>query len=255
MLRQNTGLPAPGRGNTLVRMDGDAGPFMHWLAETFPKEFDRAVRSQGYWLAGQIKTAMRSGGKTIGQRWADRSLISVYRPIERGQRGLIKKSWKRKKLRNAGSLSAALTTGNPYRRLGRPGHKQAFGSGKMIGRGGVRYNYNPQKMQLTVGFLGRTAPFAKMLQGGLLGGAGSFPFKRRQPVTPAMRRMFWAAGIPIAKETKFIENEPRPLVAPLFAQKENEIVQRVEYRIQAYLRGFHAREASRYVNRLLKEGA
>lgn len=259
-----TTLPSPlvgpvgsvsGRG-TLIRVEDNAGPFLEALARNFPSEFVRALRSTGYWLRGEIVREVRSkGGARRG--WENRSLISQYRPFDRLKRGRVKKRWTAKaqrQFRAGRSLHTALGSYGPLLKMGhgkssRVGSPDSFGSGKMAGRGGVTYKLDAARQSLQVGFLGSTSAFAKMLQGGRLGAKRRWNFRGRQAVTPAMRRMFWAAGVPIASSTKFIEAEPRELVKPLFDEKRGEIVKRMELRVKAYVEGLSSRAASQFVHR------
>lgn len=239
-------------GGTLVRIEDQAGPFLAAWARTFPKEFPRALRSLGYWLKGEYQRAMRSGGRSVGQRWGQRSLVAQYKPFDRLRRSQFKKRRKSEATHEAGSLTAALGSASPLTRKGtRMGREAGFGSGKLQGRGGVAYRFDKNRLSLSVGFLNSSASYARMLQGGLLGEKKAWPFHGRQPVTDAMRKMFWAAGVPIAKDTKFIEAEPKPLVKPLFQLKRGEMLRRMELRLHAYVRGLSAKAATQYVQKNL----
>jgi len=240
-------LPGSTDGS-LIRIEDQAGPFMAAWARTFPKEFGRALRSLGYWLKAEHGRAMRSGGRTVGRHWGERSKVSQYRPFDRLRRSQFKSKWKSDATHEAGSLSAALGSSSPLTRRGsRIGRVEGFGSGRLHGKGGVAYRYEPNKMQLQVGFLDSSAAYARMLQGGLLGAKLRWPFMRRQPVTPKMRRMFWAAGVPISKSTTVLDAAPKPLVRPLFERKRGEMLTRMELRIHAYIKGLSSTQATAYV--------
>ena len=75
------------------------------------------------------------------------------------------------------------------------------------------------------------------MQAGRRGAKGAFEFARVQPVTPKMRRAFWAAGIPLAKSTRELRQEPRPLVAPVYQQVSPRLEAYIVGKIREYLEG------------------
>lgn len=56
-------------------------------------------------------------------------------------------------------------------------------------------------------------------------------------MTPAMRRAFWAAGVPLAKDTRELKQEPRPLVAPVYRAFSPRLEAIIVGKIQACLAG------------------
>lgn len=79
------------------------------------------------------------------------------------------------------------------------------------------------------------ARFLSALQTGGRGSKGIFQFTGQQPVTPAMRRAFWAAGVPLSKNKTVIEQKPRPLVTPVFQQVSPQIVGYITAKIKKYM--------------------
>ena len=55
------------------------------------------------------------------------------------------------------------------------------------------------------------------------------------PITPTMRRMFFAAGVGLVK-TGSITTPARPLMSPVFQQIQDQIPGRIESKIADYLR-------------------
>ena len=43
---------------TIVRIEGNAAPYMAWLAKTFPGAFNSALKSLGWWIRGEIQRGM-----------------------------------------------------------------------------------------------------------------------------------------------------------------------------------------------------
>ena len=62
-----------------------AGPFLRAMADTLPSEYNRALRSIGYFLQQEIKAGMRNASPG-GERWAPMSPITgAIRRIRRGR--------------------------------------------------------------------------------------------------------------------------------------------------------------------------
>lgn len=79
------------------------------------------------------------------------------------------------------------------------------------------------------------ARFLSALQSGRRGSKGIFQFTGEQPVTPAMRRAFWAAGVPLSKNKTVIEQKTRPLIEPVYRQVEPQLVDFISTKIQRYM--------------------
>lgn len=79
------------------------------------------------------------------------------------------------------------------------------------------------------------AAYLAALQAGRRGARGRFEYQGRQPVTPAMRRAFWAAGVPLAADTRELVQQPRPLVLPVYQQWSPRLEAYIIGKIEAYL--------------------
>lgn len=239
---------------TMIRLEDSAGPWLERLARRFPRELDRALGRVGWWLRDRTQWAMRSGGHTIGQSWQERSLIASYRPFERMRRDMWKSGKSQKmaarRMRRKESLATALTKASPLVR-GRPNlNARGFGSGRLIGA--VRYRVDRARHSVSVGFLGGSAAStAWSLMAGRRGKKHAFEFRGPQPVTDRMRRMFWAAGVPIAKETTMLGQTERPLIQPVFDRYRAEAMKRLELQIEAYALRLSRDSAASYVTRHL----
>lgn len=99
----------------------------------------------------------------------------------------------------------------------------------------IRYRM-VNKMRVDVGAVSPSAAaHLAAVQAGKRGSKGVFEFTGTQPVTPKMRRAFWAAGVPLAKSTRELKQEPRPLVAPVYNAFSPRLESYLVGKIQAYL--------------------
>lgn len=102
-------------------------------------------------------------------------------------------------------------------------------------RKAIRYKMQ-NDFRVDIGAVSASAAlFLNALQSGGRGSKGLFQFTGEQPVTPAMRRAFWAAGVPLSKNKTVIEQKPRPLIAPLYQQFSPKIVGFISAKIQQYM--------------------
>ena len=79
------------------------------------------------------------------------------------------------------------------------------------------------------------ARFLEAVQAGRRGTDTRFQYTGRQPITPAMRRAFWAAGVPLGKDKTTLEQPERPLVGPIYRQKMPEVERLMLERIRERL--------------------
>ena len=79
------------------------------------------------------------------------------------------------------------------------------------------------------------APFLEAVQAGKRGTDNRFQYTGSQPVTPAMRRAFWAAGVPLGKDKTSLEQPERPLVEPVYRQCMPEVERLMLERIRERL--------------------
>lgn len=242
--------------DTLLRINDGTTPWLEELAREFPKEFRRSLTRIGFWLRGEVQDAMRSGGRSAGQMWPERSLLARFDPFSR-MRGDFWKSGRQQgkaqsRMRESDSLQDALTRNSPLLRRGGKGKNRifGFGSGRLIGA--VRYKVDRISGNVRIGFLNGSAASASVgVMEGKRGKKHSFDFKGNQPVTEKMRRMFWAMGVPISKDTKTLNQDERPLIQPVFDRNRGEIHKRIGLYIKAYQQKLNSKHAGRYVARHL----
>ena len=176
-----------------VQIVDAATPFLKKLAAAMPAEFDRALKSTGWWLRKEIQTGMDAGSPG-GQD---------YKPF-----------------------SGIKTSGSKKYKTGRhEGRMVVFGAynrkaGKPLGklRSAVRYDYYADSRRVLIGWLSQSA--AKL---GELHEAGG-----QVDVTPKMRRFMWANAVPMAASTTKIAIPRRPTIGPEYAQHQAAVPDYIE---------------------------
>ncbi|MFZ5586141.1 MAG: hypothetical protein ACOZHQ_09450 [Thermodesulfobacteriota bacterium] len=184
-----------GAGGSMLTVNDTAAPYLAHLAKTFPGEFSRALRHVGWWLRQELKDAAYKGG-VAGVNWPPLTTLHKLRVLDRAK---------------------AEDMGGRMRRGLTPWH---FGHiAKAIG-----YKYEPGVPRVRIGWLSRSsARLGAMVQAGF-----------STPVTPKMRRFFWAVGArPPAGNV--IASPARPLVFPMFLATRGEVLHRIELRVYEYL--------------------
>lgn len=179
-----------------VEIKDESGPYLRHLADTFPREFNRALRHIGWWMRKEIQDAVYRGGPASA-RWPRLSQIHAGRALDDAKFEM-----------GRGKRKPPAT--HPYGRL-----VHAIG-----------YRHNPAGMSVRIGWLSRSAAQqASKLQKG-----------ERIQVTEKMRRFYWAAGVPLSSSTAQINVPARELISPMHREKRLEIQQRIEKRILRNLR-------------------
>lgn len=245
-------------GATFFRVSQDAAASLSALALAFPAEFNRAIRNLGYVVRGEIKRAMIAGGPG-GSKWPALSLMHVYRRLdllkaagvnpqtgkwEHGSRFALKSRvgntvyTRRRNGQVVSRFSNGQSIPNAFARWGKDLRRgglrnQPFGA-RM--QNTIRYKHYPQQMRVRIGALSpSTSRYLMAVQGGLRGSRGIFQFSGSQPITPDMRRAFWAAGVPLRKGKTTLEQPKRPLVEPVVRALEPQIPKLIEARIRFLL--------------------
>ena len=226
----------------LCRVEDEAQGQMEWLAKHFPNEFGRALRHVGWRYKQAISGAIYAGGSPANSN-SKVSLMRQYRRMHmlksagqgsqsaQSKLGFKRKSKKQKRLEINGATPTRDMT--RWKRWGRLGREHSF-QGSLANT--VRYKYYPDSQVVRIGFLTPSAAkAAEAVQAGKRGADGSMNFTRRQPVTDKMRRAFWAAGVPISKNTTVLEQPERPIIQPVFDLMNPKLPQIVEKRIYSII--------------------
>lgn len=216
-------------GDTIsVQFDDKVGPYLQELTASFPREFPRALLHASWVLRDEIRRAMRNGVTPDGQLDTI-SKMHMYRRMDLLKMGMgSDDGWK---------------NGARFRLKKKLGYNRVKGSERLMDRwrgdarkGNIRSSFPMQgklirtiktKVKGNLTFVvGAQNPVAmrwlEAAQAGRRGSRGVFQYLGQQSITPAMRRAFWAAGIPLKKGKTHIEQPERSVLAPVhrvFAQK------------------------------------
>ncbi len=203
----------------------DASPELYALSEKFPGYMNDALKSLGWFIRGKMRLALNTGGPP-GSKWAPRSNMHVYHRLDllragfadpesgewvHGRMFALKKRFQGKKVTRKIRDKHMMDLWKA--------RKKGFlrNEGAMQGRltNSIRYKMTGGRVE--IGALNPSAAmFLAAVQGGKRGSRGVFQYTKSQPITPTMRRAFWAAGIPLSKNKTTLEQEERPLVEPIF---------------------------------------
>lgn len=214
-------------GRTLVTFDDEVGPYLKDLSERFPREFKRALRNVAWRMRSGIGTILATGSFE-GQRLEPRADMTWQRSVDRLKAGKATKrgTWSRyrefEKLSLKRRFALASRSTQHFGRIARAVQTKAEFDGRKI----------------SVGFLlPRVSRWGFALQKGQRGTEFRFQFDGDQPITPAMRRMFFALGMPIPRaKTHFTQPERRAL-AIVFNTLAPRIPEWVRQRIQDIMDG------------------
>ena len=222
---------------TFVKIESDAAPLLYDLAQTFPKAFSRSLKSLGFTLKNVMQDVISSQGSKAGQNWADLSLMQKYKRMDLLKtHGGTEKVVINRKRGKSGSKAWASSKGqsvpNAFNRWGK--RKNAAPYGKKM-RNAIRYKMQ-NDFRVDIGGISASASrFLNALQSGKRGSKGALEHTGQQPITPAMRRAFWALGIPISKNTTQLEQQPRQLIQPVFQHVSPQIEGFILSKLQKYL--------------------
>jgi len=180
-----------------------ATPFLRYLADSFPKEFDRALKSTGWWLREDIKAGIRAEAPG-GQPYKPYSSITKSRILD-SMRG--RKKGKRGKYLKPRILRAA--------------HKPM---GRLYSA--TRYQFYGDSRRVIIGWISKSAERLGTLQekGGTI------------KITPKMRRFFWAAGIPLSKGRQTLRIPARPTIDPEYRENAPKVPGYIENKIWDYIK-------------------
>ncbi|WMW64396.1 hypothetical protein [Nitratidesulfovibrio liaohensis] len=267
--REFSSLRSAVLAETLFRVDDEAAPYMAWLAKEFPKEFPRALRHAAYLLQQDLRRTLRQESSAPGTSWPELSRMHVFRRMDllkagyadadtgkwtHGQRFSLKQRYggvgyagrRKVKGKGRGSRLAAMRASGASRQSIPDAFNRWKGRGitrsrnPMGGRlqNAMRYKYYDDTMRVQIGALSRSASgFLVAVQAGRRGTRGVFQFEGNQPITPTMRRAFWAAGVPLAKSTHALEQPQRPLVGNVYRKWQPQIPGIIEQRVADIVAG------------------
>lgn len=183
---------------TIIRIDDKAMPYLAWMAASLPRMFNRALKSIGWWMRGQIRKGMATENPGGIMKWPALSRVTQTRVLD-AYRGL------RKKKRGRGYI--------------RP-RRFKFSKLKAGGKLYQAVVYRAANMQVQIGWMTPSAAKAGQL----------FQTSFERPVTPKMRRFFNVAGLKLGAGP--IKHPARELIKPVYDASQTEILRRITLNIE-----------------------
>lgn len=215
-------------------LDKDQTARLENLAKNFPAELRRALAGVGFHMKRKVQSAMRAGGPK-GHKWKKLSTIQIYKRLDAVKSGKDISLKRRSKKRLAAAKDKGQHTPEAMTRW-RGGPKRGETSmGRMLG--GIRYKEEQSKLGVIIGGFGPGSErYLRAVQtGGVLTGGENPTFVGSMPITPKMRRLFFAAGIPLKKGRTSLSFPARPLIRPVFELHINHIYRYMQLAVKNYV--------------------
>ena len=190
-----------------VKINDTATPFLKRVAGQLPNEFDRALKSTGWWLRSEIREGIQQGAPG-GQPYKQFSGLPTK---------LSRETSYYRKAAKAGRDTSRIRR---YQRISR-------GERRPLGRLGsaVRYRYYKDSRRVIIGWISQSAE--KL---------GTMHEKGGQvAITPKMRQMFMASGIGLSAGKTHIYIPRRPTIGPEYTENAPKIPDYIEDKIWNYL--------------------
>lgn len=198
---ENFGLG--GSGKTFFYIDPALLKELQKTSERVGISFEKALRGVGYELHQMAKKGISTQGRSVGYAWGRKKSIKRrerYWYFAKGANGGEMRSGKPlSKVRSCYKSEKSLETGQLF--------------------GGVRpaLRYRQEGLKVTMGAASKSAAaYFAAVQGGMRGNKYRFQYRNNQPITPKMRRLFFAMGIPLPKEKRTLQQAKRPLIYPVY---------------------------------------
>lgn len=186
------------------------------LLTAFPRYTQRAMasalKSEGYDLKNLIKEAIRRGG--VNGEWqklnphtgvlarAKKGHVKNYRSVWKGKKG------SKRRVRQYKQVILSKRQ-NPLSKLA----------------GAVRYKYDQEMGMVSIGFIQSEGVSAGMLK---LAGMQAKGFETK--ITPKSRKMLFALGFPVKKDTTVLKTPARPVIEPVFRKEKDHMMQDIEHK-------------------------
>lgn len=218
-------------------LDDEGAKVLDHLARDFPVELRRALKGVGFQLRRKIQANIRAGGPP-GKKWQRTSRIHRYQRLELlkgGKSVSLKKIGRKREAFYAGKGQYAPDAMTRWK--GGP-KRSEFPMQKMVG--GIRYRMESGGNGVLIGGLNPSMDrYLRSVQvGGIMEGQSKYPSKTgTQTITPAMRRLFFAAGIPLKKGRRSLSMPPRPLIRPVFEAHAQHVVNYLQLAVKNYAEG------------------
>lgn len=261
-------------GTNFFIITEDAAPELQKLAQKYPQYLNRAMRHVSWRISRAMKTAITSLNFPGTAIWPDRSEPHMYRRLDMlfsDGYGSLKKASPRSKYGSVLTLKQKTNSGRIKRsvvawaRARRKGAPYLLGPDRRRSRSGRLYDEkqsipdarirwqapNGRRAGLRAqramsGYIYSNLVYNEIAQGIWAIGAltpriakavAEVQQGKNTYISPAMRRAFWAAGVPVGKGTSMIDMPSRPLVGPVFRLFAPHLSTILINRIQGYMEG------------------
>lgn len=185
-----------------VKLVDLATPHFRRLSNEFPNYFNRALRSTGWWLRKEVQEGIRSGAPG-GRRYARYSGVTTSRVLDahRG-RGFTKTGKRRAPRRN---LADHKPMGKLYQ--------------------ATRYKHYKDSNRVLIGWISKSAEELGTTQ----------ERGKSIPITPKMRRFFWASGVPLSPRKRYLYIPKRLTIEPEYRENAPRVAGYIDRKIGDYL--------------------
>ncbi len=205
-IHSNAQLTKDRGGDSVIKMDVKlvdlATPHFRRLSNEFPNYFNRALRSTGWWLRREVQEGIRSGAPG-GRRYARYSGVTTSRVLDahRG-RGFTKTGKRRAPRRN---LADHKPMGKLYQ--------------------ATRYKHYKDSNRVLIGWISKSAEELGTVQ----------ERGKSIPITPKMRRFFWASGVPLSPRKRYLYIPKRLTIEPEYRENAPRVAGYIDRKIGDYL--------------------
>jgi hypothetical protein len=211
-------------GGKVISIHGDLGGFLSRWATMFPRYVNRVLRHAAY------KTQMRMKAELLaavpgGERIPDITWVQRVRALDYYR-----------KYNKPGRLTA---TGLAYNMNG--------GEWPIGGKLAQAIGYEMRNMAIE----GKGEAHVGWLSWSAAALGRVFQEETRTPVTPTLRRLYAAAGIPLKPTKTVIVKPARPIVEPFYRNRRGWIAKVMETRFRRYIEADAAFAAKRFATRVI----
>ena len=223
-----------GRGHTVTSIIDEATPELMALSRRFPQTFSAALSSLSWHLKNVIQVAMTEGN-AAGTVIQETSRVHRYRRLDWARGEAHENNYDKLKLKKR--LGWRKQQGRENMMFRWKGGKSFQRNEKSMGghlMRAIRYQ-KTKKYAFEIGAVSKSAAiYLAAVQGGQWRGEDGYFHSGPQEITPGMRRLYWAAGVPLSSK-KSIVHPKRPLIYPIFRAEQPYMVSYVIAKMQELL--------------------
>lgn len=223
-----------GSGHTVISIIDEATPELMALSRRFPQTFHAALSSLAWHLKNVIQVAMTEGN-AAGTVIQETSQVHRYRRLDWARGEAHENNYDKLKLKKR--LGWRKQQGRENMMFRWKGGKSFQRNEKSMGghlMRAIRYQ-KTKKYAFEIGAVSKSAAiYLAAVQGGQWRGEDGYFHSGPQQITPEMRRLYWAAGVPLSSK-KSIVHPKRPLIYPIFRAEQPHMVSYVIAKMQELL--------------------